>query len=134
MNDIVREIAGVRILICAADTPPLLKEADVNTLMSAAWHHEATIVAIPVERLSDDFFRLSTRLAGEVVQKFANYRLRLVIVGDISERVSQSKSLRDFVYEANNGQLVWLVADEDELCRRLTTENNQDAASAAGKF
>ncbi len=99
----------------------------------AAWHHEAAMVAIPVKRLSDDFFRLSTRLAGEVVQKFANYRLRLAIVGDISQWISQSKSLRDFIYEANHGQVVWFIADTDELFRRLGIGERQDAMSAIAK-
>jgi hypothetical protein len=131
MNDNVRELAGMRVLIC--DDPPLLKESDANTFISAAWQHEAAMVAIPIQRLSEDFFRLSTRLAGEVIQKFANYRLRLAIVGDISDWVSQSKSLRDFVYEANNGQVVWFVADLDELSRRLAIEAGQDVASVIAK-
>lgn len=131
MNDNVRELAGMRVLIC--EDPPLLKESDANTFISAAWQHKAMIIAIPVKRLSKDFFRLSTRLAGEVIQKFTNYRLRLAIVGDISEWKSQSKSLRDFVYEANNGQVVWFVADLDELSRRLATEIGQDVPSANEK-
>lgn len=131
MNDNVRELAGMRVLIC--EDPPLLKESDANTFISAAWQHEAAMVAIPVERLSDDFFRLSTRLAGKVIQKFANYRLRLAILGNISEWMSRSKSLRDFVYEANNGQVVWFVADLDELSRRLATEAGQGVPSATAK-
>lgn len=129
MTDIVREMAGIRVLLCAAGDPPLLKEGDANTFISAAWHHEAEMVAIPTERLSEDFFRLSTRLAGEVIQKFANYRLRLAIVGDISGWISQSNAFRDFVYEANNGQLVWFVANVDELSRRLGSDG-QAALSA----
>jgi hypothetical protein len=101
MEDIACDIEGLRVLICAADGPPLLQESDANTFMSAAWTQQAMLVAIPPKRLNDDFFRLSTRLPREVVQKFANYRLRLAIVGDISAWTSKSKSLRDFVYESN---------------------------------
>ena len=32
--------------------------------------------------ITHDFFDLQTRLAGEILQKFSNYRIRLVIVGD----------------------------------------------------
>ena len=35
-------------------------------------------------RLSPDFLRLSTGLAGDVLQKFVNYGLRVAIVGDVS--------------------------------------------------
>jgi hypothetical protein len=77
------------------------------------------MVVIPVSRLSDDFFRLSTRLAGDVLQKFVNYRLRVAIVGDMSQWTAQSGPLRDFVSESNRGRSVWFMADLDELEQRL---------------
>jgi hypothetical protein len=49
--------------------------------------------------ICEDFFQLKTKLAGEVLQKFVNYHVRLAIVGDFS--IYQSKSLRDFIYESN---------------------------------
>lgn len=47
--------------------------------------------------LSEDFFDLKTRLAGEILQKFINYRVKVAIVGDFS--VFSSQSLKDFIYE-----------------------------------
>ena len=119
MPDIVKDIHTDHVLICDADGPKLAHERDANDLLSAAFEHSATLVAIPVTRLSDDFFRLSTRLAGDVVQKFANYKVRLVIVGDISQRTAASKPLNDFVYEANRGQQLWFVKEMTELEARL---------------
>ena len=69
-------------------------------------------VAIPVARLDPAFFQLATRLAGEVAQKFVNYRIRLAIVGDISPQCAQSKALRDFVHESNQGQAAVNVHNE----------------------
>ena len=66
-------------------------------------------MAIPVSRLSPDFFQLKTRLAGEVIQKFVNYRMRLAMIGDISAWLAQSNALRDFVYESNRGTAIWFV-------------------------
>jgi hypothetical protein len=119
MPDIAKDIHTDHVLICDADGPKLSNECDANDLLSAAFEHSATLVAIPVERLSDDFFRLNTRLAGEVVQKFVNYKVRLAIVGDISRQIAQSKALHDFVYEANRGQPLWFVKDMAELEARL---------------
>jgi hypothetical protein len=34
-------------------------------------------------------------MTGEIVQKFVNYRLRLAIIGDLSEAVSEIAALRD---------------------------------------
>lgn len=119
MPDIAKDIHSDHVLMCDADGPTLGSERDANDLLSAAFEHSATLVAIPVARLSDDFFRLGTRLAGEVVQKFVNYKVRLAIVGDISQRIAASKPLHDFVYEANRGQQLWFVRDMAELEARL---------------
>jgi hypothetical protein len=76
-------------------------------------------VAIPVERLDPDFFVLRTGMAGEFVQKFVNYRKRLVIVGDVSEQAEASAPLRDWIRESNRREDLWFVADVDDLAERL---------------
>jgi len=117
--DMIRELHGTIVLICAEDGPPLAAERDINDFLGAAWGAEATMVAIPVARLDPAFFQLATRLAGEVAQKFVNYRVRLAVVGDISAHCAQSKALRDFVYESNQGQALWFVDDLAALEVRL---------------
>ncbi|WP_448950911.1 DUF4180 domain-containing protein [Labrys neptuniae] len=119
MGDIVEEIGGVRVLVCAVEGEILAREADINDFMAKAWEHEATFVAVPLARLSEDFFRLRTGLAGAVAQKFVNYHLRLAVIGDISAWVAGSDALRDFVREANRGRDIWFVADLAELRARL---------------
>ena len=47
--------------------------------------------------ISEAFFDLSTRLAGEILQKFINYHVKIAIIGDFS--IYTSKSLKDFIYE-----------------------------------
>ena len=90
-----------------------------NDLIGLAWEHEADVVAIAVDVLPAAFFKLSAGLIGEVAQKFATYRLQLVVVGDISDQTAQSKSLRDYVYETNTGGTVWFVTDTQALHARL---------------
>jgi len=46
-----------------------------------------------------DFFDLSTRIAGEILQKFTNYHIKLAVIGDFKKY--QSKSLKAFIYESN---------------------------------
>jgi hypothetical protein len=119
MADIARDIHGVRVLVCAIDGPILSNERDANDLMSAAWERNATLVALPVSRLADEFFELSTRIAGEVIQKFVNHHLRLAVIGDVSAWTAKSGALRDFVYEANRGQTIWFIEDLEGLDRLL---------------
>ena len=63
------------------------------------------------------FFVLSTGVAGEVAQKFVNYKMRFAIIGDFSGYTS--KSLQDFIYESNKGKHLFFVANEDEAIARL---------------
>ena len=113
------ELHGVRILEYAVDGKPPRTAKDATDIISAAWTHKAKLIVLPADWLGDDFFRLSTRIAGEVVQKLLDYGLRVVIVGDISERVAQSEALRDWVRECNRGRQVWFVTDLGELGERL---------------
>lgn len=119
MQDMARDIEGVRVLVCAERGPSLANERDASAFISAAWQHEATLVAVPTQRLSGEFFRLRTRVAGEILQKFQNYRVGFAVVGDISEWTSQSQALRDLVYESNRGSTAWFMRDMDELARQL---------------
>lgn len=120
LTDEACEIAGARVLCCAPEGPILARAGDVSDFISAAWENKAALVAIPVQRLAEDFFRLRTGLAGEAIQKFVNYRLRLAIVGDVSAFARDSAALRDFINESNRGRHVWFVEDLAELHDRLT--------------
>jgi hypothetical protein len=113
------EFHGTRIFECACEGDPLRTDRDAAAVVNAAFNHQARFLVVPIERLDDDFFRLKTRIAGEVLGKFAVYKLRVAIVGDISRYIAQSESLRDFVYECNRGSEIWFVANLRELETRL---------------
>ena len=111
--------SGVRVLTVAADGPAVCGEQSALDLIGDAYGAEADMVAVPVERLCADFFRLSTGVAGGVVQKFANYRLRLAIVGDPAHHGPTRGPVDDWMREANASSQLWFVADDAELTRRL---------------
>jgi hypothetical protein len=119
MTDKSYELCGVPILECEAEGPKVRTGADATDLISAAWERKVELVALPLARLDDGFLTLSTRIAGEIIQKFVTYGQRLAIVGDIGEATAQSAALRDFVYESNRGRHVWFVAELDELREML---------------
>jgi hypothetical protein len=68
--------------------------------------------------IAEDFFILSTRLAGDILQKFINYQTKLAIVGDFSRYTS--KPLKDFIYESNHGKDIFFVSSEDEAIEKLS--------------
>jgi hypothetical protein len=112
-------VYGVRVLRCAAEGPRLDGEQAALDLIGDAMGHDATLVAVPAARVADEFFRLRTGVAGAVVQKFVNYRVRLAVVGDLSRQLADSSALRDFVHEANQGGHIWFLADHDALDAKL---------------
>ena len=95
-------------------------EDDAVDLIGAAFGEHAEVVVVPAERVAPDFYTLSTRVAGEVVRKFAMYRIRLVVLGDITDHIEASDAFRAFVHEINRGGDIWFVADEAELTTKLT--------------
>jgi hypothetical protein len=116
------DLYGFRIVELAAEGALLRDDRDAVDTIAAASEYHPEIIVIPMERLSDDFFRLRTGIAGQVIQKFLTYRLRLVILGDISMHLRESSALRDFVYECDSGSHVWFVTRLAELNQRLQTE------------
>jgi len=78
-------------------------------------------IAISKTAVSEDFFVLSNGIAGEILQKFVNYRVKLAIIGDYS--FYTSKPLKDFIYESNKGSHIFFVATENEAIAKLTGYN-----------
>jgi len=90
---------------------------DALDLMGTVYYQGFDKVIIHQKNVTADFFDLKNKMAGEILQKFSNYRVRLVIVGDFSKLTS--KSLNDFIYESNKGKQVNFVASVDEALRSL---------------
>jgi predicted dehydrogenase len=113
------EIDGRRVLECSAEGPLLRTAQDAVDLIGEAKSAGANIVVLPIARLDPAFFQLRTGIAGEVVQKFVTYRVAAAIVGDTTQLEAESKSLRDFIRESNQGGSIWFLADKEELQARL---------------
>ncbi|MGH4031957.1 DUF4180 domain-containing protein [Actinomycetota bacterium Odt1-20B] len=118
----IQTIHDVPVLICAAEGEPLAAERDALDLIGDAGYQGAEWVVVPAGRLAPDFFELSTRIAGDIIQKFVQYRVRLAVVGDISPYTEASSALTDFVRECNRGQQTWFLPDTDALAERLKGE------------
>jgi|HigsolmetaAR202D_1030399.scaffolds.fasta_scaffold83808_1 hypothetical protein len=131
MPDVLQERAGVPVLVCDPAGPPITTVEDALDLIGEALLG-AEVVAVPAERFDERFFSLGTRFAGEVMQRFVNYRLRLVVVGDISRHLAASSALRALVHESNQAGHVWFVPDLDTLDRRLGAGTARPARRTGG--
>jgi Domain of unknown function (DUF4180) len=118
MADVV-SIHAEPVLICGPDGTTISGERDALDIIGEAFGHRVGIVVVPAGRLDPEFFNLSSRIAGDIIQKFVNYRLHLVIIGDISRELAASSALRAFVHESNRGRHVWFLDDQRLLDARL---------------
>ncbi|MCP2324495.1 hypothetical protein HDA40_003002 [Hamadaea flava] len=113
------ELHGVPTMIVSPEGPPFTGEVDVTDLIGDAFGCAAELVVLPADRLPAEFFTLRSGIAGAIAQKFVNYHIRLVIIGDISEHVERSTALRDFVVETNRGRQLWFLPTLADLETRL---------------
>lgn len=92
-------------------------QAVLDLMASAHYHGGDDLIAIYKESLCEAFFDLKTGLAGEILQKFMNYHVRLAVIGDFS--VYNSKALRDFIYECNKGNHIFFKSSLEEALEAL---------------
>lgn len=102
------------------DSDKVIKDARsaLDLLMSVKYEADTKNIVIDKRLVCDDFFILSTGLAGEILQKYVNYGGRIAVYGDYSRYTS--KPLKDFIYESNKGKDVFFVSSEEKAVDMLT--------------
>jgi len=90
---------------------------DALDLMGNIYYQGFDKIIIHQKDITADFFDLKNKMAGDILQKFANYRIQLAIVGDYSTFTSQS--LKDFIYESNKGKHVNFVTSTGDALSAL---------------
>ena len=106
----IAEITSDEILIRNAE--------DGIDLLGSIYYQGFDKLIIHQENITPDFFNLKNKMAGDILQKFSTYRVRLAIVGDYSKFTSNS--LKAFIYESNKGKHVNFVTSVDEAFKSFT--------------
>lgn len=105
-HDVVEIFSDAYLLSDAGDALGLIHENAVEFIIL----HE--------QNVHPDFFALANGLAGDICQKFVNYRCHLAIVGDYTG--VESVSLRDFIFESNKGSFVMFPATVAEALQNFS--------------
>jgi hypothetical protein len=124
------EIAGHRCVVFSEHGPSVTDVRAARDMVEEALSERAGVIVVPVGRLDPAFFQLRSGIAGEFLQKMANYSLKFAAVGDISSYVGASEALRDFVVESNRGRSIFFVPDSAALEARLLAASRTDPRSA----
>lgn len=114
----IHESGGKRTAELQADGVVMKSPQDIlDVLGTALWAHEADHLIGHARNVVQEFFDLSTGLAGEILQKCSNYGFRLALVGDF--KAYPSESLKAFNRECNRGRHVYFAETVEEALNAL---------------
>ncbi|MES2656642.1 MAG: DUF4180 domain-containing protein [Bacteroidota bacterium] len=100
-------------------TDTIIKRAeDGLDLLGNLYYQDFDKIIIHQHNITADFFDLKTSIAGDILQKFSNYRVRLAIVGNFTHYTS--KSINDFIFESNKAGQINFVNSTEEAISKLT--------------
>ena len=120
MEKHIVENNGITIAIIHSDELIIVDtQSAIDFIATIDYYDGCHRIALNKEAIIEDFFKLSTGIAGEILQKFVNYSMKIAIMGDFSEYTS--KPLKDFIYECNRGNAVFFVPDEKTAISKLTS-------------
>lgn len=109
---------GIDIAVISSDSRVITDtQSALDLLMSVKYETGAERIVLPKELICEEFFILSTGIAGEILQKFINYHMKVAVYGDYSHYTS--KPLRDFIYESNQGRDIFFPATMEEAIQKL---------------
>ncbi len=109
---------GLRTVEGQTGQPFLSRVDDANRIVEACWSYGVDAVVLYPDNLTNAFFDLSSRQAGEILQKLRNYQVRLAVVcapGSVpfssrfEEMMIEERRGRFFgVFETRADALEWL--------------------------
>ena len=112
-----QSVSGKLIAELTEDNEKIREVGDILDLIAEIGQNDCNALIIHESAINKDFFDLKTGFAGEILQKFSNYRVRLAITGDFGKY--RGKSLRDFIRECNRGNLIFFVPSAVEALARM---------------
>lgn len=108
-----------REIACISSEEKLITDTQsaLDLVMSVRYETGAERIVLDKKNVVEEFFILSSGLAGEILQKFMNYHVKLAIYGDYSHYTS--KPLKDFIFESNKGKDFFFVETKEEAIEKL---------------
>jgi PadR family transcriptional regulator AphA len=102
MNYRVVEQGRKKYIECVPSVKCIENERDALELVVICGENETNRLMLHAENLTEDFYQLRTGVAGEILQKFATYFVKVAAV--LSPELVNQGRFRDMVLEANRGR------------------------------
>ena len=109
-NTRIAEIVTKEILINSIE--------DGAQLLADVYYQDFDRIILYEKNITPLFFDLRNGIAGEILQKFSNFRVRLAIIGDFTKY--KSKSIKDFIFESNKNRQINFVSNLEEALERFS--------------
>lgn len=106
---------GGELSLCRLE--PGERPRDLSDFMGLLWGAPAECLVLRREELPAAFYDLTAGVAGEFLQKVADYRRRLVILGDFSP--FEGSAFGRLIAESNRFGRIVFAADREEALRYL---------------
>ena len=118
MTITTHHVKGAKVAEITADTVIINTAEEAVAIIGTLAYQDYDTVILHRKHLTPSFFDLKNTLAGDILQKFSTYRLRLIITGTLTDLTG--KSVHDFIYESNKGTTVNFMASSTEALKALT--------------
>lgn len=92
-------------------------QSALDLVMTVIYETDTYRILLNKKNVAEEFFVLSNGLAGEILQKFMNYNVKVAFYGDYSHYTS--KPLKDFIYESNKGNDFFFVGSREDAIKKL---------------
>lgn len=80
---------------------PMGSVDDALDLVALVGENDTNLLMLHSSALADDFFRLKTQIAGEMLQKFINYYIKTAVV--VPEQITNNERFSELASESNKG-------------------------------
>lgn len=118
MNYKIVENGNKKYIEVISAEPPLSTEQDAVDIVALCKENDSDLLLLHSQALSEDFFKLRTGVAGQMIQKWINYRVKtaavipkeLVLQGKFKEMAFESNKSNHFrVFETRDDAENWLL-------------------------
>lgn len=118
MNIEYLKMDGTDLAVVSSDEKVIVDvQTALDLAMTVRYETGADRIVIDKTAVCEEFFILSTGIAGEILQKYINYHVKCAVYGDYSKYTS--KPLKDFIYESNHGKDFFFMATKEEAIQKL---------------
>jgi hypothetical protein len=117
MNVRIHEVRGVKVAEMLSAGVVIRTSRDAADIVGQMMSAGLEKLILHEKNVAPEFWQLGTGLAGEVLQKFVNYRIRVAFVGSFEKQ--KSKSLQAFIAESNRGSQVAFTGTVDSALERI---------------